>query len=318
MSLGILLKASNALYFRKKLDFYFEFIPQIVLLWCIFGYMITLILVKWLTFYDDTSIAPPIIGYMIDMFLKFGSITGDAIIHSETLNEALHVFLLFTSLLCIPTMLLVKPYIMYKEMQNHGNGQEYEMKEIQARKKNRYHRFEEDDDPQIEMPQEENKEFDDIKENKRGKLEEEYPTTDELKERLHNSLSDIIEEDNHQISEIAIHQLIETIEFVLGTVSNTASYLRLWALSLAHSQLAAVFFEKIIEGPLESNSAIGLFVLFPLFATATFGVLMSMDAMECFLHTLRLHWVEFQNKFFDGTGYKFVGFSLPNELEMRK
>lgn len=99
MTLGIILKATNARFFNRKLDFYFEFIPQIVLLWAIFGYMITLIIVKWLTDYSkNTSIAPSIISYMIDMFLNFGDVTGDALIINQGLNETLHLFLLFIAL----------------------------------------------------------------------------------------------------------------------------------------------------------------------------------------------------------------------------
>lgn len=106
-----------------------------------------------------------------------------------------------------------------------------------------------------------------------------------------------------------VSQSIETIEFVLGTVSNTASYLRLWALSLAHSELATVFWEKALEGTLEGGPVM-IFVGYAVFAGATFGVLCVMDVLECFLHALRLHWVEFQSKFYKADGIKFEPFNF--------
>ena len=109
----------------------------------------------------------------------------------------------------------------------------------------------------------------------------------------------------HDPIEIFIHQMIETIEFVLGAISNTASYLRLWALSLAHSQLAKVFYDMTLVAPMTSGNSAMMFFCFFGFIGATFGVLMIMDVMECALHTLRLHWVEYMSKFFKGQGFAF-------------
>lgn len=55
---------------------------------------------------------------------------------------------------------------------------------------------------------------------------------------------------------------------------------------------------------------IQLFLVFPFFFAINFGVLICMDSLECFLHSLRLHWVEFQNKFYQGKGRVFEPFTF--------
>lgn len=68
--------------------------------------------------------------------------------------------------------------------------------------------------------------------------------------------------DDLPFGEAMVFQTIETIEFTLGTISNTASYLRLWALSLAHSQLSEVFFERILKPQIEEGNFIGVTIFY--------------------------------------------------------
>jgi len=86
-------------------------------------------------------------------------------------------------------------------------------------------------------------------------------------------------------------------------------------LSLAHAELAQVFWNKMIqEKGLNSGSSIFVFLGFAVWFGATFAVLLAMDVLECFLHALRLHWVEFQNKFYYADGIAFVPFTFLKEV----
>ena len=82
MLFGIFLRGLNAIHFGHKVDFILEFIPQIIFMSILFGYMIIMIFVKWyvnwfnyLTPDSNKFIqAPSIITQLMNIFLKLGEV----------------------------------------------------------------------------------------------------------------------------------------------------------------------------------------------------------------------------------------------------
>ncbi len=77
MLFGIVLKGINAVYFHQPMDLIFEFIPQIIFMSILFGYMNIMIFIKWSTDWsEDPSKAPSIISLLMKIFLNGGSVVS--------------------------------------------------------------------------------------------------------------------------------------------------------------------------------------------------------------------------------------------------
>ncbi|KAK7341444.1 hypothetical protein VNO80_24374 [Phaseolus coccineus] len=255
MNLGIVMSYCNAIFFRNRVNVWFQFIPQMIFLNSLFGYLALLIIVKW-----STGSQADLYHILIYMFLSPTDDLGENQLFVGQRN--LQLVLLLLAVVSVPWMLVPKPFILKKQHEARHGVESYTPLE----------------------------------------------STDESLQVESNHDSHGHEE--FEFSEVFVHQLIHTIEFVLGAVSNTASYLRLWALSLAHSELSSVFYEKVLLMAWGYNNVIILIVGLIVFIFATVGVLLVMETLSAFLHALRLHWVEFQNKFYEGDGYKFHPFSF--------
>ncbi|RVE68291.1 hypothetical protein OJAV_G00089420 [Oryzias javanicus] len=288
MSFGVILSTFNHTYFKKKCNLYLVFLPELLFLLCLFGYLVFMIFYKWLAFSaKDSRHAPSILIHFINMFLM----QGEDVQPLYPGQHGLQVFLVVIAVLSVPVLLIGKPLYLYwlqHGRQHLGMYRGYERV-------------------------------------RRSSEEELYllRNHDEEEGSSYSDLSGSGEQSSEEfnLADEFLHQAIHTIEYCLGCISNTASYLRLWALSLAHAQLSEVLWAMVMRVGLRMDTSLGVLFLVPvfgLFAVLTVSILLVMEGLSAFLHALRLHWVEFQNKFYSGTGVKFCPFSfsaLPSSFE---
>ncbi|XP_004608850.2 V-type proton ATPase 116 kDa subunit a 1 isoform X7 [Sorex araneus] len=279
MMFGVSLSLFNHMYFKKPLNIYFGFIPEVIFMTSLFGYLVILIFFKW-TAYDVhmSKEAPSLLIHFINMFLFSYEDTGIAMLYSG--QKGIQCFLVVVALLCVPWMLLCKPLILRHQYLRRKHLGTLNFGGIRVGN---------------------------------------GPTEEDAEIIQHDQLSTHSEDaEEFDFGDTMVHQAIHTIEYCLGCISNTASYLRLWALSLAHAQLSEVLWTMVIHIGLSVKSlagSLGLFFIFAAFATLTVAILLIMEGLSAFLHALRLHWVEFQNKFYSGTGFKFLPFSFEHIRE---
>ncbi|XGW15376.1 hypothetical protein V3C99_001118 [Haemonchus contortus] len=310
MTFGVLLSYQNYKYFKSDLDIKFMFIPQMIFLASIFMYLCLEIVVKWIFFtagpqdsifgykYPGSNCAPSLLIGLINMFM-FKALPSGFVEEDGHQKFQCHLnfwypgqgffqtLFVLVAIACVPIMLFAKPYMLWKadkERRESGHRQLSVRADMNG------------DDAEV--------------------VHAEPKTTSTVGsgggDHGHGGSGPF------EFGEVMVYQAIHTIEFVLGCVSHTASYLRLWALSLAHAQLSEVLWSMVFRHSFRLDGyygAVATYVLFFIFGSLSIFILVLMEGLSAFLHALRLHWVEFQSKFYGGLGHAFSPFSFEKILE---
>ena len=120
MLFGVCLSLWNHRYFQKPLNIVTEFIPQILFMCCMFGYLSLLMFIKWSKYYANVEAdtftlsercAPSILITFINMvmFRGFEPPKGcEAFIYAG--QKGFQSFLVILAAICVPWMLFAKPF----------------------------------------------------------------------------------------------------------------------------------------------------------------------------------------------------------------
>lgn len=323
MFFGVILSLVNHIN-HDRIAIFAEFIPQVLFLGILFGYLVLMIFIKWFTFsaYNSHK-APNLIVTFIGMFLLEDI---ELKLYDHPNQKLTQTCLIIFSLICIPWMLFMKPAI---KSFLKANPRPLSVRQSLQEDTVEIVLHEEGNAERRNGQQEGSVSGSSIE--KEGTVSSDASTGAEPLESQQELSAGVHSHEEESLGEQMVLQAIHTIEFCLGCVSNTASYLRLWALSLAHAELSEVLWTMVMNQGIGISSLLSGFGLpsavvmpisgfvmvfiFAFWAALTVGVLLLMEGLSAFLHALRLHWVEFQNKFYVGEGYLFHPFSFKTIIE---
>ncbi|OAQ98246.1 hypothetical protein LLEC1_05233 [Akanthomyces lecanii] len=295
MTYSLIFAYINARHFRKPIDIWGNFVPGMIFFQSIFGYLIVCIIYKWTV--DWAAIgkpAPGLLNMLIYMFLQPGTLPNGERLYAG--QEYVQVGLLLLAFAQVPILLFLKPFYLRWE-HNRARAKGYrgigETSRVSA--------LDDDDEGQGLI---------------HGGAHGNSIDDGEGVAMISQNIDE--EHEEFEFSEVMIHQVIHTIEFCLNCVSHTASYLRLWALSLAHQQLSVVLWTMTIGLCLPMTGVVGVIAIvigFYLWFFLTIAILVCMEGTSAMLHSLRLAWVESFSKFAEFAGWPFVPFSFAALLE---